>query len=189
MSVDVIKVWDPLVRVFHWSLVLAFTVSFLSAEEVQSLHVVSGYFIGGLVLFRLVWGLVGTRYARFADFVRHPRVVVDYLKDILAFQPRRYIGHNPAGGAMVVLLLINLVCTVFTGLAAYGGEELAGPLAGLMAGVGKSGAHLVKEIHELFANFTLTLVVLHVIGVAVASLQHGENLVRAMINGRKRATE
>ena len=139
MSAQVVKVWDPLVRVFHWSLVLAFTIAFLSGDEVQWLHVAVGYGIAGLLLIRLAWGVVGTRHARFASFVHHPRVVVEYLKDILAFRPRRYLGHNPAGGAMVVVLLLSLICTVLTGLATYGGAEMAGPFAGLMAGGGRSG--------------------------------------------------
>lgn len=189
MSGQDVKVWDPLVRAFHWSLVLAFTIAFMSGGEVQWLHVGAGYTIAGLLLFRLAWGVIGTRHARFASFVHHPRVVVDYLKDILAFRPRRYLGHNPAGGAMVVVLLLSLIVTVLTGLAAYGGREMAGPLAGLMAGVGRSGTHFVKEIHEFFASFTLTLVVVHVLGVLLASVQHGENLIRAMIHGRKRVTE
>jgi cytochrome b len=178
-----IKVWDPLVRMFHWSLVTAFTLAFITGDEVLSLHVVAGYTIAGLLLVRIVWGLIGTRYARFSNFVYRPATVKSYLKDVVAFRARRYLGHNPAGGAMVIALLLMLVGTVMSGLLAYGVEEQAGPLAGLVAGI---DGDWLKELHEFFANGTLALVVVHVVGVIAASLQHGENLVASMWNGYKR---
>lgn len=178
-----IKVWDPLVRVFHWTLVVAFTLAYATGDEVLGLHVVAGYTIAGLLLVRIVWGLVGTRYARFSNFVTAPAMVTSYLKDVIAFRARRYLGHNPAGGAMVVALLLMLLATVVSGLLAYGVEEQAGPLVELVAG---SDGDWAKELHEFFANGTLALVVLHVIGVIAASLQHGENLVASMWNGYKR---
>lgn len=189
MNHQTVKVWDPLVRVFHWALVLSFAICFVTEDEVLTLHVWSGYLIGALLLFRLVWGVVGTRHARFTDFIYRPRIVGEYLMEILAFRPRRYLGHNPAGGAMVVALLISLAITVVTGLAIYGGEEAAGPLAGAMTGLDHEAGEFFEEVHEFFANFTLLLVVVHVAGVVLASLQHRENLVRAMYNGRKRVAE
>ena len=182
-----IKVWDPLVRIFHWTLVAAFTVAFLTEGEDSTmfLHSWAGYTILGLVLFRLVWGLIGTRHARFTDFVRTPATVLAYGKDLLRGRARRYLGHNPAGGLMIVLLLISLLMTGLMGMALLGIEEQAGPLAGMMAGVGHDTGEVVEEIHEFFANATLFLVVIHVLGVLVESLLHRENLVRSMCNGRK----
>lgn len=182
-----VKVWDPAVRIFHWSLVAAFTVAYLSSEEEWlSVHSVAGYIVSGLVLFRLVWGLIGTRHARFSDFVYRPSSIVLYLKQVLTLRPPRYLGHNPAGGAMIVLLLASLLITSLLGMAVYGAEEHAGPLAASLAGVSEFWADALGEAHEFFANFTVILVVVHVAGVAVESLLHRENLVRAMFTGYKR---
>ncbi|MDT8388707.1 MAG: cytochrome b/b6 domain-containing protein [Thiogranum sp.] len=182
-----IKVWDLLTRVFHWSLATAFFVAYLTEDDWMDVHVYAGYTIAGLIAFRLVWGWTGTRHARFRDFVRPPREVLAYLKDMVLFHPKRYLGHNPAGGAMVMALLVSLLITVLTGVSVYGAEEMAGPLAGVFANVSESMGDVMEELHEFFANFTLFLVVLHVVGVVLAGLQHGENLVHAMINGKKRA--
>ncbi|MBD3671038.1 MAG: cytochrome b/b6 domain-containing protein [Gammaproteobacteria bacterium] len=178
-----IKVWDPLVRVFHWTLVTAFAIAFVTEDDFLSLHVLVGYTIVGLLAVRLVWGLVGTRYARFTNFVYRPATVKGYLKDVARFRARRYLGHNPAGGAMVIALLLMLVLTSFTGLLTYGAEERAGPLVAMAASL---NGHWLEEIHEFLANATLALVVLHVAGVIIASLQHRENLVASMVNGLKR---
>ena len=112
---ETVRVWDPLVRVFHWSLVAAFAIAWLTADEVQQLHEVAGYAVAGLVAFRLIWGLVGSRYARFAQFLRGPRDTIAYLGDMSRGQERRYLGHNPAGAAMIVALLVTLSGTAFTG--------------------------------------------------------------------------
>lgn len=179
-----IKVWDPLIRIFHWSLALAFTVAYASGEEWLDLHVLAGYSVGGLILFRLLWGLVGTRHARFSDFVQRPAGVLGYLQRLIRLQAPRYLGHNPAGGAMIVLLLVSLSGTVLGGLALYASDELAGPLAGLVP-AGGLWQDLFEGLHEFFANLTLLLVIGHLAGVLVSSLLHRENLVRAMITGRK----
>jgi cytochrome b len=180
-----VKVWDPAVRVFHWTLVAAFAVAWLTEDDLLTLHVWAGYLVGALVAFRLLWGLVGTRHARFTDFVRGPRRTLAYLRDVIALRARRYMGHNPAGGAMVIALLLSLVVTTLSGLAVYGGEEMAGPLAGALAGMSHDAVEVFEEVHEVFANLTLALVVAHVAGVLLASLQHGENLIRSMFTGRK----
>lgn len=187
MQTDTVRVWDPLVRVFHWTLVLAFFTAYLTEDDWLDLHTLAGYTVLGLVAFRLLWGLIGTRHARFGDFVRRPREVLAYLKEVLTLHPRRYLGHNPAGGLMIVLLLVSLLATTGFGLAVYAVEEGAGPLAGWLAGAGESTEHLVEEVHEFFANFTLFLVAVHVAGVIIESLLHGENLVRSMVTGRKAA--
>jgi len=189
--------------VFHWGLVLGFSLAWLTGDDLQNLHVWAGYTVLGLVLLRLVWGVVGTRHARFSDFVRGPLAVFIYLRELAAFRAPRHLGHNPAGGAMIVALLVMLLLTTLTGLMVYGAEG-HGPLAGLAAGLGDPGfmaawaddgfgghggeaGEWLQEVHEFCANFTLLLALVHVAGVALESLLHNENLVRAMITGRKRA--
>lgn len=180
-----IKVWDLPVRIFHWSMVAAFTIAFLTEDEWLSLHTLAGYSVTGLIAFRLLWGVVGSRHARFSAFVRSPSEVVAYLKQVVTFRAPRHLGHNPAGGAMVLALLVALLLTGLTGMATYGAVEGAGPLAGMLAGSSSFSAELFEEAHELFANLTLLLVFAHLAGVAVASLQHRENLPRAMVTGLK----
>ncbi len=124
-----IRVWDPLVRIFHWSLVLAFTVAYFSGEEESDIHIYSSYIILGLLVFRLVWGFVGTRFARFSDFIYSPQSIIKYIKGILSGSPKRYLGHNPAGGAMIIALLLSLIVVTYSGLKVYAIEEGAGPLA------------------------------------------------------------
>jgi cytochrome b len=184
MSLSV-KVWDPLVRVFHWSLVLFFFTAYFTEDDFETIHVWAGYTVAALVGFRVIWGLIGTPHARFTDFVRSPAQVWRYVIAIPAGKARRYIGHNPAGGAMVITLLLSLAGTTLFGMALYGADEQAGPLAGTW--IASFDEHTLKEIHEFFANFTLLLVGLHVAGVLFSSLHHRENLVRSMINGRKQA--
>lgn len=168
-----VRVWDPLVRIFHWSLVAAFVASWVSAEDSERLHVLIGYGVVGLVAFRLAWGVVGPRHARFADFVYRPSRVLAYLRDTAALRARRYIGHNPAGGAMVVALLATLAVVCATGY--------------MMTTNAFWGTAWVEDAHEIAASLALVLVALHIVGVAVASWEHRENLVKAMITGRKRA--
>ena len=183
--VHFIRVWDPFVRVFHWALVAAFLTAWLSGGEWLVLHVAAGYTVLGLVSLRLVWGVVGSRHARFTDFVRGPAAVRAYLRDVVSFRARRYLGHNPAGGAMVLALLTSLLLTTGSGLALYGYREFSGPLAGALYGASHRLGGVLQEAHEFFSHFTVLLVVLHLAGVALASLQHGENLVRSMVSGRK----
>lgn len=184
-NAEQIKVWDPLVRIFHWSLVASFMGAYLSGDEWLEPHVFFGYAIAALLAFRLVWGLIGSRHARFSDFVYSPANIKAYLRDLSLSKAKRYLGHNPAGGAMVILLLVSLVLTVVSGLAAYGAEEGAGPMAGLLAGSSHWLEEAAEEGHEFFANFTLLLVFVHVGGVLVSSRLHKENLVRAMFTGKK----
>ena len=182
-----IKVWDLAVRLFHWTLVTSFFIAYITEDDWLDIHVLAGYTIAALITFRLLWGLVGTRHARFSDFVRPPREVISYLKDMVTFKSKRYIGHNPAGGAMVVALLLSLLITVITGLSVYGAEEMAGPFSVFFANAPDFIGNVFEELHEFFANLTLFLVAFHVAGVILAGLLHGENLVRSMLNGKKRA--
>ncbi len=187
MGEQEVKVWDPLVRVFHWVLVTGFFIAYLTEDDLMDLHVFAGYTVAGLLVVRLIWGFIGTPHARFTDFVRRPGVVITYLKDIVAGRAKRYIGHNPAGGAMIIALLVSLVMISITGVALYGADEHAGPMAGLFIGSPEWVEDALEEVHDFFANFTLLLVIVHVAGVVYEGIVHKENLVRAMVTGRKRA--
>ncbi len=197
-----IKVWDIGVRLFHWTLVLLFAVSYLTGEDESMVHIYAGYGVIALIVFRLVWGVVGTRHARFTDFVRGPRATMDYAKSMLSGKPAHYLGHNPLGGWMVIALLLSLVGTCWSGLEVYAVEG-HGPLAqqesffiqsALADGdedeEGKhdkenGGDEFWEEVHEVLSNLTLLLVVLHIAGVVVASVIHREKLVKSMIDGYK----
>ena len=205
-----VPVWDPIVRYGHWALVAAFAIAYLSAEEEKgppdALHVWGGYVVGAIVVLRVVWGFIGPKYARFSDFVTGPMTTLRYLVDLVSRRAPRYLGHSPAGGAMVIALLACLAATVVTGVMAYG-EHGKGPLGGEppaiasqayanpalaeenegTASVSEKEGSFVGELHGALANVTLALVILHALGVGVASFAHRENLVAAMVSGRKRA--
>ena len=180
-----IRIWDPLIRLFHWTLVVAFFSAYLIEDDWLGLHVLAGYTVLGLLLFRIIWGVIGTRHARFTDFVCSPAKTLAYLKDAIAFRARRYPGHNPAGAAMIITMLFSLTATAVTGLALYGYAEFSGPLAGLVSDIPDRPGGLLEAVHEFFAEFTVLLVVLHLAGVVLTSLQHRENLVRSMFTGIK----
>lgn len=183
LSGDTLKVWDPLVRIFHWSLVFFFLIAFVTEDDWMDLHLVAGYSVAALIGFRLVWGVIGTHYARFTQFVKAPSTVLAYLRHMATLRVPHYLGHNPAAGAMIVALILSIMLVSLTGMSIIASEG-RGPLAGTV--FAHLNAHWMEDIHEFFANFTLTLVFLHVGGVVVSSLLEGENLVRAMIHGRKR---
>jgi cytochrome b len=196
-----VRVWDPVVRVFHWGLVAAFATAWLTADELQPVHEIAGYTVAGLLAFRIIWGLVGSRYARFAQFLKGPGETLAYLGDMTRGRERRYLGHNPAGAAMIVALLVTLSGTAFTGwlmedearvamlpampsivapaLADDDGDEREYGARGDVEGP-------LKEVHETLANLMLLLAALHVGGVVLASFRHHENLARAMVTGDKR---
>ncbi len=181
-----IKIWDPLVRLLHWGLAASFLVAYLSEDDRLTLHSYAGYALLGLIAMRLVWGLIGSRHARFHDFVTPPTQALAYLGDALRLRARRYLGHNPAGGAMVVALLLCLSLTGLSGVMLLGAAEFSGPLAEALRGLPPGWLDPLEEAHEFLANLSLLLVVLHLGGVALASVQHRENLVRAMFTGYKR---
>lgn len=179
---NTVAVWDPFVRFFHWTLVTAFVVAYVTEGEWMLPHSWAGYIITALIGLRLIWGIVGGRYARFSSFVRSPAVVKSYLMDLLHGRAKRYIGHNPAGGAMIIALLLTLTATTVSGMALYGTEGF-GPLSGTWLATLPDS--FLEGIHELCVNLVLLLVGLHVVGVLHASISHHENLVRAMWNGKK----
>ncbi|KFI26057.1 cytochrome B561 [Haematobacter massiliensis] len=197
-----VRVWDPLVRVFHWGLVAAFATAWLTADEVQPIHEVAGYTVAGLVALRLIWGFADSRYARFTQFVKGPGATLAYLGSMLRRQEPRYLGHNPAGAAMIVALLLTLSGTAFTGWLMAEPDRVAMLPAlpqivspawadddGDEYGEGGEAEGPLKEVHETLANLMLLLVAAHAAGVVFASIRHRENLARAMITGDKRAPE
>lgn len=216
-----VTVWDPLIRIGHWTLVAAFFIAYFTEDDLLTQHVWAGYTVGVVVLVRILWGIVGSKNARFSNFVYSPARVLEYLKNLLARKPQHYIGHNPAGGAMVIALLVSLVGTTVTGLQLYAVEENKGPLALTAAAPGaatlsinlindarakeneeeddeviaaaensnhevdKEAEEIWEEAHELFANLTLLLVLLHVAGVIASSMIDKEKLVKTMLTGKK----
>jgi cytochrome b len=205
-----VRVWDWFVRFGHWALAAGFIAAYISAEEIQWVHDVAGYAVAAIVLARIVWGVVGPRRARFADFVYGPRRVFRYLFDLIRFRSQRYIGHSPAGGAMVMALLFLLTVTTVAGMTELAMKKGEGPLVLLIERpmeptISMSLDELiavdnakkdwrrktiaVKNLHETFANLTLFFVIAHVLGVVLASFAHRENLPRSMFTGRKRGGE
>lgn len=168
-----VLVWDPFVRVFHWSLAGLFVFCFATGDVWEQPHEWAGYAIAALVVSRVVWGLFGPRHARFSDFVFRPSIILGFLRDSLHFRAKRYLGHNPAGGAMVLALLgsMAVICAtgVMMGMDAFWGEAW------------------VEDLHVAASWGAIALIVLHIGGVVLASIEHRENLVRAMLTGRKRA--
>ena len=194
-----VQVWDIAVRIFHWSLVASFFIAYLSEDDFETLHVYAGYLVLALISFRLVWGIIGTKYARFTSFVYGPDRVKRYLAGIVKGRPEHYLGHNPAGGLMIVVMLLILFAVSFSGLKTYATEG-KGPLAQAEitlvspayahddehGGKKKRPGHKFwEEVHEVLANLMLLLVFVHIAGVVVSSLVHRENLVRAMVDGKK----
>lgn len=235
MSSNEKTIWDLGVRIFHWSLVACFVASYLTGEENTELHSYIGYTIIGLLGFRIIWGFAGTRHARFSDFIYSPQHIISYCRSLAQGNPAHYDGHNPAGGLMIIIMLLCLIATTYSGLKAYGTEG-HGPLADGATGItgsliasayadreggddddgheyqhrnensqaasGKGSRYdddddeesdddaeeFWEEIHEFFVNLMILLIVIHIVAVVFSSRLHGENLVRAMITGKKLAS-
>ena len=184
-----VPVWDLPTRAFHWLLVVAVAVSYVTGGEEGWLfvvHTVSGYVVALLLLFRLIWGVIGSPHSRFRDFVYGRQVVGNYVRRLLALDPPRYVGHNPLGGWMVVLMLVVLSLTVVTGL--FSGEK-GGPTGLLFSVVSAPESEGLGEVHEVFANLIVLLAVVHICGVLADWWLTGENLVSAMISGLKQLDE
>lgn len=202
-----VKVWDPFVRAAHWALVAAFAIAWLSGDdEPGAIHIWAGHAIGAIIVSRVTWGLIGSGHALFTDFAFGPAAVLAYLKDLLAGHPRRYLGHSPAAAAMIFALLTCVSATVLTGLAANRGDAVSAQAGGTLIATAAAGEHEreargekkhggdtedsgLGELHGTLANITLALVVVHLLGVALSSRLHHENLVESMITGRKRSDD
>jgi cytochrome b len=211
-----VKVWDPVIRIGHWTLVVAFFTAYFTEDDFLSMHVLSGYVVCGVIVLRVFLGFVGNQYARFSNFVYSPAKILSYLKGVIARQPQHYVGHNPAGGAMVIALLLGLTASTVTGLKLYAVEENAGPFAMIFqqvnsstlpqgpsssaiqvnddeqsplnqsnSKVDKKAEEFWEEMHEIFANLTLFLVLIHIAGVVFSGIVDREKLIKAMITGIK----
>lgn len=167
-----VRVWDPVVRIFHWGVAIAFLIACLTAEELDGIHRATGYLIAALLAVRVVWGLIGTKYARFIDFVRSPRTALEYLRQSRDGTAPRYLGHNPAGGLMAIALMGLLGGICYTGY--------------LMTTPQWWCSELMEGLHETLVNGTIGLIVLHILGNLFSSIVHRENLTLSMITGRKR---
>lgn len=210
---EAVRVWDPIVRIGHWAIVIAFFTAYLSGDEFQEIHHWAGYTVASLVIARVLWGLVGTKHARFSSFETGPRAVFRYLRGLVSGKAERHFGHNPAGAAMIIALLLSLAGTTLSGMTLLAVEEGQGPLAGIVTtqqigadpdqvtrsysdddeddheygAYGDEGSGEVLEtVHSAFTYLTLGLVALHILGVVASSFAHRENLVRAMFTGRKK---
>ena len=184
-----VAVWDLPTRLFHWLLVVAVVVSYATGGEEGPwfvVHTVSGYVVALLLLFRLLWGFWGSAHSRFSDFVYSLGSVGAYVRRLLRLDLPKFVGHNPLGGWMVILLLVVLAANVATGLLS--GEE-HGPGGLLLPLIAASGEEGLGEIHEVLANVIVVLACLHILGVAADWLLTRENLLRAMITGRKMLDE
>lgn len=181
-----VKVWDGAVRIFHWALGAAVLAAFLTSEEDEwmPIHARVGLLVLGLVVFRILWGLWGSRHARFSDFVRTPRQVLAYLRGYMRGRPDRHLGHNPLGGVMVVAFIVVLIGMTATGVLLMLGPEWDGALAQVIT---KRDAKALENLHEGLSGALLAMIGAHVAGVLLSSVLERQNLVLGMITGWKRA--
>jgi len=166
-------VWDALVRILHWSLVLAVATAWLTRHSPGRWHEWLGYATLAIVAVRIAWGFLGPGHARFADFVRGFSATAGYARDVVAHREARYLGHNPLGGWMVIALLAMVGLVGFSGWL-YTTDRFW-------------GVPWVEEVHETLSDILFALVALHILGVVFTSLRHRENLLAAMLHGRKPA--
>jgi len=202
------KVWDLFIRFFHWTLVAAFIISYLTEGE-YNLHFYSGWYIAILLVSRIIWGLIGSKYARFSDFIKPPSDIIQYVKSLMAGEDDRktYLGHNPLGGLMVVIMITSLATTAFTGVLLYkteGNDTFAFLQQPVLQELDEEEDHeenehheykdeheeselgeALEELHEFFANLTLVLILFHVAGVFFTSRHENRNLVKSMLTGKK----
>lgn len=165
-----ILVWDTPTRVFHWMFAFCFAGAYVTSESERliGVHTTLGYTMAGLVAFRLIWGVIGTRYARFTSFLRGPETIAHYISSLGSDTSEHTVGHNPLGAISITLMLLSVPVVVYTGWVYFHG-----------------GSHLIKEVHEGAAGFMLAIVGVHLVGVLLACVVQGENLIASMIHGYK----
>jgi cytochrome b len=166
-----VTVWDRPLRIVHWALVICVAIAWVTPNVLDTTHNVAGYCVLGLLLFRVVWGFAGPRYARFSHAIASPRTVWRYARALASGNARRHLGHNPAGAAMMVAMLLALLVTGVTGH--------------IQITVQFFGVAWVQDLHTYAADAVLVLVALHVLGVVFTGMRNRENLVRSMLTGRK----
>lgn len=170
-----VQVWDPLVRILHWTLALACIANLSVLRDANELHEYIGYAALAAVAIRILWGVIGSQHACFGDFIPGPRRLLSYCTQLLRGREPRYLGHNPAGAVMMMMLVLLVVIA---------------SLSGWMMGTDRFwGVEWVETLHETAANLILASTVLHVMGAVVESIRHRENLILSMITGCKRAPE
>lgn len=183
---DTVKVWDRFIRLFHWTLVAGFATAWISGEiHASEIHVLAGYALCALVAARIYWGFRGSRYARFGSFFFPLGETLAYVRSMFTGLPKHYLGHNPAGALMVFTLLCIVTALLATGLATLAAIDFEGPLLLIANSVSDETAYALRRLHELLANIAMALVVLHICGAILGSIQHRENLVKAMFTGKK----
>jgi len=193
-----VRVWDLFVRLFHWSMVVALLICFMTEEDTLLLHVVAGYYAAGIIVLRILWGFVGPEHARFSDFLFPPGTVVAYARDLIKLRSARYIGHSPAGGVMILLLLIAVAATAWTGHITYQERQTqtAAVTTSLVITSAQAQEHErgdrrspTRGLHEALSNLLLLFIIVHIGGVLWASYAHKENLAWSMVTGDKRKNE
>lgn len=185
---DTVKVWDLFIRLFHWTLVAGFATAYISGEFYASeIHVLAGYALCILLIVRIYWGFMGGRYARFSSFFFSVGETLAYVRSMFTGHSKHYLGHNPAGAMMVFTLLCILTALLTTGLATLSAIDFEGPLLFIANRIGDETAYTFRSLHELLSNIALTLVAFHIGGAILGSIQHRENLVKAMFTGKKAA--
>lgn len=185
---NTVKVWDRFIRLFHWTLVASFATAYISGDLYASeIHVLAGYTLCVLVVARIYWGFRGSRYARFGSFFFPVGETLAYVRSMFTGRPKHYLGHNPAGALMVFTLLCIVTALLGTGLATLAAIDFEGPLLSIANSVSDETAYALRSLHELLANIALALVALHIGGAILGSIQHRENLVKAMFTGKKAA--
>lgn len=179
-------VWDRFIRFFHWSLVICFIASYITSQSgMQYTHSYLGYYVSFIILARIVWGFVGSRYARFNSFFYTPLQAVDYLKQEFRGNATHYTGHNPAGSIMVYAILVVMLGVITTGLITLATIEFEGPFVKLLIDISDETAYFFQDIHAWLINLMWLMIILHIMGVVSSSIRTKENLVRPMITGRK----
>lgn len=183
-----VKVWDLFIRCFHWSMVLGCVTAFISGElHAATLHEFVGYALCVLLAARVYWGFKGSEHACFRSFIFPPSEVLAYVRAMFKGHPKHYFGHNPAGALMVFILIGLLALLIASGLLTLGTIDFGGPLTFLANRLSDETSYASRHLHEILANVGFALVLLHVLGVAMGSIQHNENLVRAMLTGKKKS--
>jgi cytochrome b len=177
-----VRVWDPYVRVFHWLLVIGIAASWITGENGwMDTHYQVGLCVGWLILFRIVWGFVGSPTARFSHFIKGPGAILGYMKTMFARKPSHAFGHNAGGGLMVIVLLLAVGVQAFSGLFNADDVLFEGPF---YDNVPESFSDLAGFVHARLFNILLALIALHVLVIAIYLFWKRENLVRAMVTGR-----
>ncbi len=178
-------VWDPLLRIFHWLLVVCCLIAYIFEDKMFNLHLLVGSIIFGLLIFRLIWGVIGTKYARFSGLNCSIHALIQHLRGLARLEASPHIGHTPAGRIMIIFLLAGLLMLTVCGLMLYGLENSALFGASFMAEVEIDTILWIEDMHELIADVLALAALLHIAGVLLESILQKQNLIRAMITGYK----